>query len=557
MEKGTPILTTQNLCVQIGNRCVVNNISFILHAGEALAIVGESGSGKSLTALSVMGLLPNVDNLKLSGTMLFSTHENQQTDLLLSGSKEMNGIRGKHITMVFQDPLSSLNPSMKCGKQAVEPLLNHSKLSRKQAKNQILHWFSKVQLPDPQNVWHAYPHQLSGGQRQRVMLAMAMAASPKILIADEPTTALDVTVQAEIIDLMRGLCRESGTALIFISHDLALVSNIADTILVMRQGICEEQGKALNVLRKPQSAYTRALLLCRPQPDKQPDRLPTVADIEQGKSTLHNNQRPKQSDETILHVQNLNVWYPSAKNQEGSLWFKACDNVSFQLKKGETLGLVGESGCGKSTLSRAVLQLIKPTSGTVLFDGINLVKSRASVMRRLRTKLQIVFQDPYASLTPSMRIRDALLEPMHQHNVFKRRSECEDYAVYILEKTGLDASDLQKYPHQFSGGQRQRIVIARALVLKPRILFCDESVSALDVSVQAQVLNLLNDLRDEFGLTYVFISHDMNVVAYMSDRIMVMHRGKIVETGNKEEIIHDPKEEYTRKLIHSVPIMKI
>ncbi|MPM02430.1 Glutathione import ATP-binding protein GsiA [bioreactor metagenome] len=554
-----PILSIQQLSVSFGKSVAVSGISFDLQQGQVLGIVGESGSGKSMTALSVIGLLPEVKDIQSSGKILYADIKDKIADLAALPLKDLNRIRGNEIAMIFQDPLSSLNPSMKCGLQAVEPLRYHLRLSRSEAKKRILELFSRVKLPDPKKVFESYPHQLSGGQRQRVMIAMAMSTHPRILIADEPTTALDVTVQKEIIQLIRDLQRESGTSVLFISHDLALVRTIADHVLVMNKGVAVEYGEVDRVFSDPQHSYTKALIACRPKLSGNPERLPTVSDfldqprkeIEKRVSGLSGNGNE------ILRVENLHVHYSLGRRSRSGAeaWFRANDDISLSLYKGETLGLVGESGCGKSTLIRAMLQLIKPTSGKVMFDGVDLTQLSASKMRHLRTRMQIVFQDPYSSLTPTLTVRDALLEPMKEHRIFTNKRERLEYAVHILEKTGLSADDLKKYPHQFSGGQRQRIVIARALVLRPEVVFCDESVSALDVSVQAQVLNLFNDLKDEFGLTYVFISHDMNVVGYMSDRIMVMNKGKIVESGIAAEVISNPQQDYTKMLIDSIPVI--
>jgi len=554
-----PLLGIENLSVSFGTAKAVNNISFQLQPAQVLGIVGESGSGKSMTALSVMGLLPESSQMRVEGIINYISSSGRKLDIRLLNTKELNKIRGNDISMIFQDPLSSLNPSMKCGLQAVEPLRHHLRLSKREAKKHILNIFEKVKLPDPEKIFESYPHQLSGGQRQRVMIAMAMSTKPRILIADEPTTALDVTVQKEIIQLIRDLQREFGTSVLFISHDLALVRTVADHVLVMNKGEVVEYGSVESVFAAPAHAYTKALIACRPRLNNNPERLPTVSDFMSGYSTIAENKIRAVAKETteLMRVENLHVHYALGRRSRSGAeaWFRANDDISLSLFKGETLGLVGESGCGKSTLIRAMLQLIKPTSGSVFFEDIDLTKLSSNKMRHLRTRMQIVFQDPYSSLTPTLSVRDALLEPMKEHRIFSNKRERLEYAVHILEKTGLAADDLKKYPHQFSGGQRQRIVIARALVLKPEIVFCDESVSALDVSVQAQVLNLFNDLKDEFGLTYVFISHDMNVVGYMSDRIMVMHKGKIVESGAARAVIHNPQQAYTKTLIDSIPVI--
>ncbi len=532
---------------------------FQLFPSQVVGIVGESGSGKTLTSLAIIGLLPEIKTIKQEGHIQYMQRNGVSADMLDTKHVNMNRIRGNEISMIFQDPLSSLNPSIRCGNQASEPLRHHFKLKKKEAKKRIIELFAKVALPDPEKVYNSYPHQLSGGQRQRVMIAMAMSTKPRILIADEPTTALDVTVQKEIIQLLNTLKEESETAIVFISHDLALVSNIADYIVVMQHGKVVEQGPSASIFANPKAPYTKALMACRPQLTNNPLRLPTVNDFLNNDSISKpiNDLAKEPSDllvgDKILSIENLSVHYALGRRnkQKADAWFRANDQISLNLFQGETLGLVGESGCGKSTLIRAALQLIRPTSGSVVFDGCDLTSLSERELRKYRTRLQIVFQDPYSSLTPHRSVKDALLEPMNQHRVLG--SQRLDYAVYILEKTGLSADDLKKYPHQFSGGQRQRIVIARALVLKPEIVFCDESVSALDVSVQAQVLNLFNDLKDEFGLTYVFISHDMNVVGYMSNRIVVMQKGKIVESGIAKEIISNPQNAYTQTLIESIP----
>lgn len=550
-----PILSVKDMNVSFGSTKAVDNVSFDLEKGKVLGIVGESGSGKSMTALSIMGLLPYAKNLKFSGTIEYF-NSSKTVDLVNISEKKLNKIRGNEISMIFQDPLSALNPTMKCGEQAVEPIRCHLKKSKKDAEKIILNIFEKVKIQNVKKVFNSYPHELSGGQRQRVMIAMAMSTNPRILIADEPTTALDVTVQKGIINLIKDLQLEFGMSVIFISHDLALVKMLADDVLVMNKGKIVESGATDAVFSSPTHYYTKALIACRPKLGVNPERLKTINDFIENKIATSPIIAQKKCDfqEKVLSVENLNVVFKIGKNRN-TAWLKANDNISFSLFKGETLGLIGESGCGKSTLIRAILQLIKPTSGKVLFDNMDLTEISKRKMRSLRTRLQIVFQDPYSSLTPSLTVQDALIEPMKEHGVFKNKKERIDYIVYVLEKTGLSSDDLKKYPHQFSGGQRQRIVISRALVLKPEIVFCDESVSALDVSVQAQVLNLLNDLKNEFNLTYVFISHDMNVVNYMSDRIMVMHNGKIVESGLAHEIINNPQKDYTKTLIEAIPTM--
>jgi len=554
-----PLLQTENLRIHFKGqeKPAVDEISFALEEGKVLGIVGESGSGKSLTALSIMGLLPE-KGLDTKGEILFSGG-GKQHNLLKMKEKLMRKLRGNLICIIFQEPMTSLNPSMKCGIQSGEQLRLHLGYSKKKAKNAILEMFAKVKLPDPEKAYQSYPHQLSGGQRQRVMIAMAMAMKPKILIADEPTTALDVSVQKEILELIRELQKENNTSVIFISHDLAVVKSLADDILVMKNGQIKEYGAAKKVFENPESDYSKALLACRPKMEEKQERLLTVDDIIGGKTDSDKTIKtvPDYSSYPIFEVKNLNTWFPLKKHgkKNAPAWLKANEDISFSVRKGETLGIVGESGSGKSTLIRSALQLIKPNSGSVYYNSLDLCGLSNSKMRKYRKDLQIIFQDPYSSLNPQMRIDKTLLEPMQAHSVLSKKSERLEHIVEMLEKTGLKADDLKKYPHQFSGGQRQRIVIARALLLQPKIVFCDESVAALDVSVQAQVLNLLNDLKAEFGLTYLFISHDLNVIHHMSDRILVMQKGKIVEAGSSEEIISNPQQEYTKMLIEAVPTL--
>lgn len=555
-----PLLKIENLIIHFKGqeKPAVDGIHFSLEEGKILGIVGESGSGKSLTALSIMGLMPDSKGMKTKGEILFSGG-GRQHNLLKMKEKLMRKIRGNLICMIFQEPMTSLNPSLKCGFQAGEQLRLHLGYSRKKAKKTVLEMFAKVKLPDPEKAFQSYPHQLSGGQRQRVMIAMAMTMKPKILIADEPTTALDVSVQKEVLDLIRDLQKENNTSVIFISHDLAVVKSLADDILVMKNGQVQEYGSAKDVFENPQSAYTKALLACRPKMEEKQERLLTVEDIIGGKTKPDESRKiaPDYNSDHILEVKNLNTWFPLKKhgNKNAPAWLKANEDIDFKVFKGETLGIVGESGSGKSTLIRSALQLIRPNSGEVIYNSVDLCGLSNAKMRKYRKDLQIIFQDPYSSLNPQMRIDKALMEPMQAHSVLSKKSERMEYVVEMLKKTGLQSDDLKKYPHQFSGGQRQRIVIARALLLQPKVVFCDESVAALDVSVQAQVLNLLNDLKAEFGLTYLFISHDLNVIHHMSDRILVMQKGKIVESGNSDEIIRNPQNEYTKMLIDAVPTL--
>ena len=527
----------------------VNRISFSIEKRKTLAIVGESGSGKSLTALALMDLLPK-------GAIM-------EGEIVLNGIKvndveDKQVLRGKEMGMIFQEPMSSLNPVMKVGKQIAEAILAHHEIGNTEAKKQAKAWLAKVQLPSPEKMYDRYPHQLSGGQKQRVMIAMAMCNNPGLLIADEPTTALDVTVQAEIIELMGVLQKEYGTAMIFITHDLGLASKIADEILVMYKGEMTETGPIKEVLSDPKNLYTKALLACRPSLQQKGKRLPVVADfMEEGSDIVKREDaevRPIVNAETILEVNDLKVWFSEKRNLFGKTteYFKAVEGVSFNLHKGEVLGLVGESGCGKSTLSRSLMGLLPVNSGQILFRGKDLAHIDDSEWRRVRRQIQMIFQDPYSSLNPRMSIGDMLMEPMMVHGIVAK-NELEKESQRLLDIVHLPKDSMKRYAHQFSGGQRQRISIARALALRPELLICDESVSALDVSVQAQILNLLKELQAEFQLSYLFISHDLAVVHYMSDRVMVMSSGRIVESGDAEQVLRQPENEYTRRLVRAVP----
>ncbi|OFY48928.1 MAG: ABC transporter ATP-binding protein [Bacteroidetes bacterium GWF2_41_31] len=556
------MLHIENLHIAFKNRTeettAVSGIDLTLKKGESIGLVGESGSGKSLTALAIMGLLPKQALLR-SGKIVF-----KNTNLLALSSKEMNLFRGQQIAMIFQEPMTSLNPVMRCGNQVAESILRHQKVSSKEANAQVISLFKQVNLPRPEQMLRSYPHELSGGQKQRVMIAIAIANNPSLLIADEPTTALDVTVQKEILELLDHLRKTKGMSLVFISHDLGVVSRVADRVAVMYKGSIVEQGLCSDVFTHPQHPYTKGLLACRPPLDSRPEHLPVIEDF------LHGTTELKPTNEILtrnpvdyqlkglkpaLDVTNLTKSYPVERNLLGKVTreMKAVNEVSFQVFPGETLGLVGESGCGKSTLGRAILQLIQPDEGTILFEGNDLMHISRQALKATRRNLNIVFQDPYSSLNPRMSIGKAIMEPMKVHKLIKNRKERLTKAAELLERVGLTAQQMNRYPHEFSGGQRQRIVIARALALNPRFIICDEAVSALDVSVQAKVLNLLNELKREFGFTYIFISHDLSVVKYMSDRIMVMKDGKIVEIGNADEIYYHPKSEYTGKLISSLP----
>ena len=522
-----------------------------------MAIVGESGSGKSVTALSLLQLLPKQSIVK--GKVYFYQKEKQPLDLLNLTDAAINKIRGKNIAMIFQEPMTSLNPVFTCGQQVMEAIQLHQKINTKAAREKTIALFEKVKLPDPAVIINRYPHQLSGGQKQRVMIAMAMSCNPSLLIADEPTTALDVTVQKTILELIKELQQQNHMGVILITHDLGVVADIADKIVVMYKGEIVEQGDAKEVLQSPKHAYTKALLACRPAGKLKGERLPVVSDFigddrqqitDDGQRSTINHQ-----PSTVLQVENLKVYFPVKKKLFGKAteFFKAVDDVSFEVQQGETLGLVGESGCGKTTLGRTILQLIPATSGKIYLGEKDITQIKPAALRNMRKDLQIVFQDPYGSLNPRITIGNSILEPLQVHGVLENKNQRKEKVIELLEKVSLRPEHFNRYPHQFSGGQRQRICIARALALNPSFLIFDESVSALDVSVQAQVLNLLNDLKKEFGFTSIFISHDLSVVRYVSDRILVMHKGKIVEQGTAEQIYHHPQNEYTQLLINSIP----
>ena len=580
-----PLLQVQNLLIDfIAEGAVSNavkNISFSILPGEIVAIVGESGSGKSVTALSLMQLLPKQANIK--GQLLFSNKEKATVDLLKISPKQINAIRGKDMAMIFQEPMTSLNPVFTCGYQVMEAIQLHEQISLTAAREKTIALFEKVHLPHPPEMINRYPHQLSGGQKQRVMIAMAMSCNPSLLIADEPTTALDVTVQKTILQLIKELQQQTGMGVIFITHDLGLVADIADKVLVMYKGEIIEQGKTKNVLLHPQQPYTKALMACRPAMHQRGERLPVVSDFfsvsslspdlnfnaisqeervaekiippSAGNLQMQKILTKKDSLEIILKVENLKIYYPGKKTIFGKTPqpFKAIDNVSFIVTKGETIGLVGESGCGKTTLGRAILQLIPITSGNIILNGKNLAALSKKDLKPVRKNLQIVFQDPYGSLNPRVMIGNAIMEPMKVHGILATANQRKEKVIELLEKVNLSADYFNRYPHQFSGGQRQRICIARALALNPSFLIFDESVSALDVSVQAQVLNLLNDLKKTFGFTSIFISHDLSVIRYLSDRILIMNKGKIVEEGPADKVYFTPENDYTKKLIDAIP----
>lgn len=552
------LLEIQDFSLSFDNKLVIDKINFELKKGEILGIVGESGSGKSLTSLAIMGLLPK--NAQTRGKILF-----RLDDRIIDLAQESNeSIRGNEIGMIFQEPMTSLNPSMRCGQQVIENILQHKKQDLKLAKSKVLSLFEKVKLPDVERIYKAYPHELSGGQKQRVMIAMALASEPKLLIADEPTTALDVTVQRSILELLKELQQDSDMSIIFISHDLGVIAEICDRVVVMYRGKIVEQGLVQQIFNHPEQSYTQGLIACRPRLDGRLKKLPIISDFTSGveiDNSLETEEERKNrfekiySSEPILKIKNLFKYFETSGGffSQHKQQIKAVKDVSFELYEGETLGLVGESGSGKTTLSRTLLLLEKPTEGNIFYQEKDLTELSKSQIRSIRKDIQIIFQDPYSSLNPRQSILQIITEPMLIHNIGKNAKHRKQIAGELLEKVGLSKESLNKYPHEFSGGQRQRIGVARALALQPKIIICDESVSALDVSVQAQVLNLLNQLKEEFNLTYIFISHDLSVVKYMSDRLIVLRYGEIQEYGDADEIYKKPKTQYTTDLIAAIP----
>ena len=540
----------------------VRDISLTVRRGEILALVGESGSGKSVTSLSILRLLPMPPARYSSGRILFSENNTEPIDLLTATPRRLQQLRGHRIAMIFQEPMSSLNPVMTCGNQVVEALRTHKKLSAAAARTEAIRWLQKVRLPSPEQLFDRYPHQLSGGQKQRVMIAMAMCCEPALLICDEPTTALDVTVQKSILELIRELQQQSGMGVVFITHDLGVVAQIADRVAIMYKGELVEQGSATDIFRAPAHPYTQALIACRPALHPKGERLPVVADFLQpntqaakDKADLTVTHTRTTDGEELLRAEHLTVRFAARTNWLGrtTRWTTAVDDVSFSIYRQETLGLVGESGCGKTTLGRTLLRLADPTSGHIFFGSKDIAHLPPADIKKLRKDVQLVFQDPYGSLNPRLTVGAAIMEPMKTSGLLPGTRERKKRAAELLEQVSLSPNVMNRYPHEFSGGQRQRIVIARALALNPGFLVCDESVSALDVSVQAQVLNLLNDLKKELGLTMLFISHDLSVVRYMCDRMLVMHQGKIVESGPAEEVYRHPQSDYTRRLIEAIP----
>ena len=560
----------------------VNDISFSLNKGETVGIVGESGSGKSVTSLSAMRLIPSPPGIISGGEIIFHKTNGEKVDLLQVSEEEMRSYRGNDIAMIFQEPMTSLNPVFTCGDQVLEAIMLHQKLNAHEAKSLTIELFKKVQLPDPERIFSTYPHQISGGQKQRVMIAMAMSCEPSVLIADEPTTALDVTVQKTILLLMQELQREQDMGILFITHDLGVIVELADKVVVMYKGKIVEQGNVWKIFTNPQHPYTKGLLACRPPLEKRYSFLPTVSDfmkIGPDGNIVDNNinvedftknlvvseteRKEKQkilfSKNPVLKLKNLKTYFPIRNGFFGGVsnYVKAVNNVTFDVYPGETLGLVGESGCGKTTIGRTILRLEEPTEGSMLYNGQDIAQMNTDELRSFRKEVQIIFQDPYSSLNPRMTIGNAIMEPMQVHSILGSDEERKERVKDLLKKVSLDPAHFYRYPHEFSGGQRQRIGIARALAVNPKFIICDESVSALDVSVQAQVLNLLNDLKDEFGLTYIFISHDLSVVKYMSDRMVVMQEGIVEEMGDADQIYSSPKTDYTKRLIDAIPEGKL
>ncbi|MFT7614798.1 MAG: peptide/nickel transport system ATP-binding protein [Parvicellaceae bacterium] len=574
-----PLLEIKNLVTEFHTEdevvTAVNNVSFTLHQGETIGIVGESGSGKSVTSLSTMGLVQSPGKIANGSITLYT--ENGPVDLTKISNRELRKYRGNEIAMIFQEPMTSLNPVYTCGNQVMEAIKLHQK-GEVNAKEKTIQLFKEVQLPRPEAIFKSYPHEISGGQKQRVMIAMAMSCEPSILIADEPTTALDVTVQKDILELMNDMQFKKKMGILFITHDLGVIAEIADKVLVMNKGRIVETGNVVDIFSNPQHPYTRGLLACRPPAKRRLKSLPTtstfmrqmedgsieeltdnveevLAKLEISGKEIAERQDKVFSQPYILKVKNLKTYFPIKKTILGkpTEWVRAVDNVSFEVHKGETLGLVGESGCGKTTLGRTIIRLIEPTDGLVEFNGVDITSLNKSELRAIRKDIQIIFQDPYSSLNPRLTIGAAIMEPMKVHKIFDNDDQRKQYVMSLLKRVSMKESHFYRYPHEFSGGQRQRICIARALALKPKFIICDESVSALDVSVQAEVLNLLNELRDEFELTYIFISHDLSVVKFMSDRMIVMSKGKIVEMGIADEIYNNPEKDYTKQLIASIP----
>lgn len=556
-----PILQIQNLSIGFGSenqyRTVLHEINWELFPNEILGIVGESGSGKSVGCFAIAGLLPAKKAKITQGKILF-----EGIDLYTQTEKEWQQLRGKHIGMVFQEPMSALNPSMTCGRQIEEVLAQHTQLFKTEIKNKVLQLLEQVKLPYPERIYQSYPHQISGGQKQRVVIAMAIACEPKILIADEPTTALDVTVQREILDLLVEIKNKMGMSIVFISHDLSLVANFSDRVLVMQHGKIVEQGVTQQVFQHPKEIYTKALLASKPNPNERLKRLPTIQDflnnsplqVAISKKERKERLQAMEQQAPLLEIKNVEKTYWSQVGFFGKKQaYYAVNDVSLKIYEGETLGLVGESGCGKSTLGNLILKLDQPQKGDIFYQGTDITHLSNDAFRQLRKQIQVIFQDPFASLNPKLTVGKAILEPMQVHGILSNTQERKDFVIELLQKVGLQAEHFNRYPHEFSGGQRQRVGIARSIALQPKLVVCDESVSALDISVQAQVLNLLNDLKDDYQFTYLFISHDLQVVKYMSDHVAVMQQGKIVEYNEADALYEQPQHPYTQKLLQAIP----
>ena len=560
MKEKDIILEVKDLTVSFDGRKVVDGVSYTLRRGRTMGIVGESGSGKSVSTMAIMGLLPTGKHCQVGGSIRFFGNGDGGEELVGKNEDEMRSFRGNRIAMIFQEPMTSLNPVQKCGAQVVEMLQLHEHVDYDEARRRTLELFNEVLLPRPEQIFDSYPHEISGGQKQRVMIAMALINHPDIVIADEPTTALDVTVQKTILQLLRQLQQKHDIAVIFITHDLGVIAQVADEIVVMYHGKIVEQGEAYPILHAPQHPYTKGLLACRPPLQGRPKRLPTVEDFMQGdhRSAIEERQKSggdREKETPLLSVRHLDVTYTLEKSIFGKplKQLKAVDDISFDVYRGETLGLVGESGCGKTTLGRALLRLVEQSSGQVVFDGRRLDSLSRSEMRQLRRRMQIIFQDPYSSLNPRLTVGQTLMEPLVSHRLLSDNNARRTKVLDLMERVGLSPDWIDRYPHEFSGGQRQRICIARALVLNPELVICDESVSALDVSVQAQVLNLLNELKEQFNYTYIFISHDLSVVHFLSDRIMVMRQGRLVELDDADRLFQQPEDNYTKTLLDASP----